>query len=57
MEDFEMMSEKMTVVGSIVDIDGIYIVGLKKGDEQELFMLGDEDRRESDLGILLLFMV
>lgn len=57
MEDFEMMSEKMTVVGSIVDIDGIYIVGLKKGDEQEQFMLGDKDRRESDLGILLLFMV
>ena len=52
MENSEMMSEKMTAAGSIANIDDIYTAGLKKGDEQEEPMLGDEDRRESDPGIL-----
>jgi len=52
MEDSEMMSEKMTAAGSIADVDGIVTPGLKKGDEQEEPMLGDEDRKESDPGIL-----
>jgi len=52
MEDSEMISEKMTAAGSIVDVDDSYTAGLRKGDEQEEPMLGDEDRRESDPGIL-----
>ena len=52
MEDSERRSEKMTATGSIVDIDDIYTAGLKKGDEQGEPMLGDEDRQESDPGIL-----
>lgn len=59
MDDLEMFSEKMIVVGSIVYlIDDVDLLdGMKKvGDEKEL-MLKEEDRRKSDFGIFLLFMV
>ena len=52
MEDSEMVSEKMTAAGSIVDIDDTDAAGLKKSDEEEEPMLGDEDRRGSDPGIM-----
>ena len=48
-----MVSEKMTAAGSIVDLDDTDPAGLKKGDEsEEEPMLGDDDRRGSDPGIM-----
>ncbi|XP_027046092.1 multidrug resistance-associated protein 4-like isoform X2 [Pocillopora damicornis] len=54
MDDLEMLSEKMTVAGSIVYLtdDADSPDGMKKAGDEKEPMLKEEDRRKSDPGIL-----
>lgn len=54
MDDLEMLSEKMTVAGSIVYLtdDADSPDRMKKAGDEKEPMLKEEDRRKSDPGIL-----